>query len=225
MKKHHVLETSQFSPFGGVRGGRPSIAIYIIAILHIVGLFGLNSGFREYFSLLTPINLLVTAGLFFFSSEGINTRAYVSLFLVFACGFGIEWIGVNTGFPFGKYEYGTVLGPKLGNTPLLIGVNWSMLVLSVMMIGRLFSKNAFVIALIGGLLMTGLDILIEPIAIKTGMWHWFGQHPPLQNYIAWFVIAAILTAAVHKIAPQLKNPAAAGFFTVQVIFFSVMNLV
>jgi hypothetical protein len=34
----------------------------------------------------------------------------------------------------------------------------------------------------------------------------------------------MLTALVHKIAPQLKNPAAAGFFTIQVIFFLVMNL-
>lgn len=149
----------------------------------------------------------------------------MSLFLVFACGFGIEWIGVNTGFPFGKYEYGTVLGPKVGNTPLLIGVNWSMLVLSVVFIGRLFSKSTWAIAIIGGLLMTGLDILIEPVAIKTGMWHWFGAQPPLQNYVAWFIIASVLTAAVHKISPQLKNPAAAGFFTIQVIFFAVMNLV
>ena len=204
---------------------KPFVAIYIIVILHVVGIFGLNSGFRDFFSLLTPVNLLVTAGLFFFSSTGINTRAYLSLFLVFACGFGIEWIGVNTGFPFGQYEYGTVLGPKVGNTPLLIGVNWSMLVLSVVFIGRLFSKNILAIAIIGGLLMTGLDILIEPVAIKTGMWHWFGMQPPIQNYIAWFVIAAILSAAVHKISPQLKNPAAAGFFTIQVIFFAVMNLV
>lgn len=203
---------------------KPENALYIIIILHIVGMFGLNSGFREFFGLLTPINLLITAGLFFFSSEGINTRAYISLLLVFVCGFGIEWIGVNTGFPFGQYEYGTVLGPKIGHTPLLIGVNWSMLVLSVVFIGRLFSKNTFVIAIIGGLLMTGLDILIEPVAIKTGMWHWFGSQPPLQNYVAWFGIAGLLSAAVHKIAPQLKNPAAVGFFTIQVIFFAVMSL-
>jgi putative membrane protein len=204
---------------------RPAIAIYIIAILHIVGLFGLNSAFREFFSLLTPVNLLATAGLFFWSCKGKNTRGYLSVLLIFVCGFGIEWVGVNTGFPFGKYEYGTVLGPKVGNTPLLIGVNWSMLVLSVVFIGRLVAKSAWAIGLVGGALMTALDILIEPVAIKTGMWHWFGQQPPVQNYVAWFVIAAILSAAVHKMAPQLKNPAGAGFFAIQVIFFAVMALV
>jgi hypothetical protein len=51
------------------------------------------------------------------------------------------------------------------------------------------------------------------------------KHHPVQNYLAWFVIASVLTALViHRIAPQLKNPAAAGFFTIQVIFFLVMNL-
>jgi putative membrane protein len=99
-----------------------------------------------------------------------------------------------------------------------------MLVVSVLLIARLFSKNSIIIGLIGGLLMTLLDVLIEPVAIKTGMWHWFGEAPPVQNYLAWFVIASMLTALVHKIAPQLKNPAAAGFFTIQVIFFLVMNL-
>ena len=203
---------------------KPANALYIIAILHVVGMFGLNSGFHEYFSLLTPINLMATAGLFLYSSSGLNTRAIIGFLLVFTCGFGIEWIGVNTGFPFGNYEYGSVLGPKIGNTPVLIGVNWTMLVVSVMLVARLISKSTLAIGLIGGLLMTGLDILIEPVAIKTGMWHWYGEVPPIQNYLAWFVIASMLTATLHKIAPQLKNPAAAGFFTIQVIFFLVMNL-
>lgn len=203
---------------------KPANAIYIIAILHVVGMFGLNSGFREYFSLLTPLNLLAAAGLFFYSSTGLNTRAAIAILMAFVCGFGIEWVGVNTGFPFGDYEYGTVLGPKLGNTPFLIGVNWAMLVVSVTLIGRLISRNTVVIGLIGGLLMTLLDILIEPVAIKTGMWHWYGENPPVQNYLAWFVIAGVLSALLHRIAPQLKNPAAAGFFTIQVIFFLVMNL-
>ena len=204
---------------------KPENAIYIIAILHVVGLFGLNSGFREFFQLLTPLNLLIAAGLFLYTSTGINTRASIGLATVYACGFGIEWIGVNTGFPFGTYAYGTVLGPKLGNTPLLIGVNWVMLVTTVTLIGRLFSQHTAVIAVIGGLLMTLLDILIEPVAIQTGMWHWFGHNPPIQNYIAWFVIASLLTAFLHELSPRIKNPAAVGFYAIQFIFFAVMNLV
>jgi uncharacterized membrane protein len=96
---------------------KPENAIYIIGILHVVGMFGLNSGFREFFSLLTPLNLLAAAGLFFYSSTGLNTRAAIGILTAFVCGFGIEWMGVNTGFPFGNYEYGSVLGPKIGNTP------------------------------------------------------------------------------------------------------------
>ena len=204
---------------------KPENAIYIIAILHVVGIFGLNSPFRAFFQLLTPLNLMAAAGLFFYSATGINTRAIIGLLIVFLCGFGIEWVGVNTGFPFGHYEYGAVLGPKIGNTPLLIGVNWAMLVTAVVLIARLISDKTWVIALAGGLFMMLLDVLIEPVAIKTGMWHWFGENPPIQNFVAWFVIASVLTAVLHKLAPKLDNQACVGFYTIQAIFFAVMNLV
>lgn len=204
---------------------KPENALYIVAILHLVGLFGLNSAYKSIFLLLTPLNLLVALGLFLYSATGVNKQTIFGLLLIFLFGFGVEVLGVNTGIPFGKYAYGSVLGPKLWRTPIMIGVNWALLVASVVLIARRIGKNTFAIAFFGGLTMTLLDVLIEPVAIKTGMWHWFGQEPPVQNYAAWFVIAFVFSALFHKMAVRFNNVAALGFFVVQVVFFAVMNLV
>ena len=42
----------------------------------------------------------------------------------FSIGFLVEVIGVNYGIIFGNYTYGKVLGFKVLNVPLMIGVNW-----------------------------------------------------------------------------------------------------
>ena len=38
--------------------------------------------------------------------------------------YAVEVIGVQTGFPFGDYQYGTRLGTTLYDTPPMIGVLW-----------------------------------------------------------------------------------------------------
>lgn len=203
----------------------PRRAVYIIAILHVVGMFGLNSSYKEFFLLLTPLNLLSSTILFLFTSKELNIRSYSIFLLVAILGFAVELVGVNTGFPFGVYEYGPVLGPKLINTPLMIGVNWVMLVISTMLIARLITQKTWAVATIGASLMTFLDFFIEPVAIKTGMWHWFGQTVPFQNYASWFIVAWALIYLAHKTLPQIVNPAAVGVYTIQLSFFLVMNLV
>lgn len=206
----------------------PRQAIYIITILHIVGLFGLNSSFKEYFALLTPINLLAGTILFLGTAEGLEAKNIWVLATIAVVGFFVEVIGVNTGFPFGNYVYGSVLGIKAINTPLMIGVNWLMLVVPAMLIGRLvISKNraGWKVALIAALAMVLLDFLIEPVAIKTGMWHWYGRAVPVANYVSWFVVAFFLAWLAHYFLPRLQHSAAVGFFTIQIGFFLVMILV
>jgi len=204
-------------------------AIYIITILHVVGLFGLNSGFKEFFTLLTPINLLAGTALFLGTAKGLQAKNVWVLATIALVGFFVEVLGVNTGFPFGVYQYGYVLGFKLINTPLMIGINWLMLVVPAMLIGRLVLadkvKAGWKVALVAAAAMMILDFLIEPVAIKTGMWHWYGVAVPIQNYISWFIVAFGLCWFAHVFLPNLKHQSAVGFFTIQVGFFMVMNLV
>ena len=55
--------------------------------------------------------------------------------IAIAClGFFIEVIGVKTGFIFGSYYYGAAMGIKILAVPLLIGLNWSILVYSTSLV-------------------------------------------------------------------------------------------
>ncbi|MFN2335752.1 MAG: carotenoid biosynthesis protein, partial [Bacteroidales bacterium] len=50
--------------------------------------------------------------------------------------FLIEAVGVNTGRIFGTYTYGKALGPALWNTPVIIGLNWFLLIYCTNVISR-----------------------------------------------------------------------------------------
>ncbi len=55
---------------------------------------------------------------------GIRTTAAVVLVTTVG-GLGVEALGVATGFPFGRYAYGTALGPQLVGVPLVIPLAWT----------------------------------------------------------------------------------------------------
>ena len=47
---------------------------------------------------------------------------------IFLAGFVVEMIGTNSGLIFGGYTYGPTLGLKVGETPVLMGLNWIMMI-------------------------------------------------------------------------------------------------
>jgi len=78
----------------------------------------------------------------------------------------VEAIGVTTGVVFGSYAYGDPFGIKIFETPIMIGVNWFFLALSTYGVLQYFTKKALWLILIPPILMTSLDYLVEPVAIK-----------------------------------------------------------
>lgn len=106
-------------------------------------------------------------------------------------GFIAESLGVNFGLIFGTYSYGENLGYKLLGVPLMICVNWVLLIATSADIAKYISKNIIVSALIGSALLTGLDIILEVFAPRFDFWEFENGVVPLQNYIGWFVTAFV----------------------------------
>ncbi|MGB0424626.1 MAG: carotenoid biosynthesis protein, partial [Flavobacteriales bacterium] len=104
-----------------------NISIFLIVILHMVGFVGLISGYQDLFKLLTPLHLLVTSIIVLFHFP---KRTFLTITIVGILAWILEFIGVNTSFPFGEYTYGQTLGWKIGGTPVLIAANWLILLLS-----------------------------------------------------------------------------------------------
>ena len=196
----------------------PGVWILLLTIIYMVGLAGiLYPPTRALTIGLTPINLLLCAGVLLFFEKQPNARFILAAFLVAILGFSVEWIGITTGFPFGPYHYEETLGLKWASVPLLIGINWFVLIYSTQSIGVRLSiwQNA----LLGATLMMGYDLLLEPFAIRFDLWEWHEAEVPVQNYVAWWGIAFGLHLLFRQIAGKRKNPLAIAVLTLQSLFF------
>jgi putative membrane protein len=200
---------------------KKNIAISIIIVFHVVGLIGFLY-FPETFKKLSPVNLLLSAVLILFTSKQTHIMFYGSMIGIAILGFFIEVIGVKTGFIFGSYYYGAAMGIKILAVPLLIGLNWSILVYSTSQFCKF--KSDLLNAIFGAFLMTFLDYFIEQSASKFDFWHWKNNHIPLQNYIAWFLISLVLNLIFQKTIAQPDNKTAKAFYLTELAFFSILFL-
>ena len=148
----------------------------------------------------------------------------VSLVAVGIAGWLVEAIGTNTGIIFGGYTYGQSLGFKVFGTPLSMAVNWMISVYMVAIVLKYWFKNIWMLGLIGALLMVLYDILLEPVAIRLDMWSWDAGTPPIQNYVAWFVVSFPLVVLLGRYVKKAENPLAALVLVCQILFFGILNL-
>jgi uncharacterized membrane protein len=116
----------------------------------------------------------------------------------------MEDIGVQTGFVFGKYHYGALLGAKLGHVPVLIPLAWFMMIYPSWMVARAILsdidfrtfKGITVLAVVAGFVMTGWDVVMDPGMAAAGNWVWerggayFGV--PRHNYLGWLATTFIV---------------------------------
>lgn len=167
------------------------------------------------------MNLLL-CGTLIFLTETESKKALAIFLVIFSGGFLIELIGTQTGYLFGNYEYGEVLGWKLAGVSLIIGVNWYAIVLASASLVRFLKMNIFLQAILAGLLCVGMDFIIEPVAINYGFWSWEGNEIPLFNYITWFLFACLFSYLYLKNSAE-TNKTAAWLYLIWILFFIILN--
>jgi len=196
------------------------VAVTVLFVFHAVGFWGLvYSGRAAYFQALTPMNLLLTNVLLFSFHRRWNSRFLLFAGVVFAVGFAAEVVGVHTGLLFGTYRYGAALGLKLWEVPLLIGLNWLMLVYATGHITNLTRWAKVPKALLGAVLMVLLDFFIEPVAVQYDFWSWQADNIPLSNFVGWFIVAFALQLYFQKGGFFKSNRLAPYVYLVQLLFF------
>lgn len=200
--------------------------IGLLLLFYFFGLLGMAlPEYRDFFLPLTPLNLLLTLVVFYKVNNNFSGKFLVLSAAIFLIGFSVEAVGVATGVLFGSYEYGAPFGFKIFETPLMIGVNWLFLALSTYGIVQHFTKKAFLLILVPPLLMTGLDVLVEPIAIKLDFWSWENDVIPFQNYVMWFITSLAIHSIVYFFKPTINAKISFVILAVQVFFFGVLNLI
>ncbi|MBM3399034.1 MAG: carotenoid biosynthesis protein [Bacteroidetes bacterium] len=199
--------------------------VAIAAIVYAVGITGLFiASTRSQIMGLTPVNLALSLLVPLIFQKKWSAGLFIGLLCVGVCGFFIEYAGVHTGLIFGKYHYGNTLGPGWQGIPYMIGVNWAMLVFfSVSALsGRI--GNAWGLALAGAAIMTFYDYIMEPVAVRMGLWYWDKRIIPMQNYVAWFVCSFVLIRLYLWLAKPEQNPVAASLLVIQTAFFAALRL-
>ena len=137
----------------------------------------------------------------------------------------MEAIGVTTVVVFGSYAYGDPFGIKIFETPIMIGVTWFFLALSTYGVLQYFTKKALWLILIPPILMTSLDYLVEPVAIKLDFGNWENEIIPLQNYLMWFIKSIFIHGLIYFFRPKINTKVSFIIIGTQLIFFGVLNLV
>lgn len=171
---------------------------------------------------LTPFALLLSTGALAFFHGAFIRKEAILFGIIFLAGFFIEAIGVYTGSIFGHYHYGNSLGLKVFNTPLMIGLNWLLLVYLTASVMELTEIHSAWKVIIGSLLMLGYDIILEQVAPEIDMWYWQNGNAPLQNYLSWFIIALVFHALVRSFKASLKNKLGPFLFVCQTVFFILL---
>lgn len=211
-------------------------------LFHLSGLIGiLFTDYRNWFIDNTPLNLSLMALLLLWNQPKPNKGFFFFFLICFSTGMITEMIGVNTGYLFGNYSYGNVLGTKWMGVPLLIGINWFVTVYCCLIIMEQLHrwvKSRFIkedqplpsekfetlsVIVDGALLASFFDWLMEPIAVKLGYWQWASETIPVFNYVCWFLISVVLIIIARKLSFNKENPFAIHLIFIQALFFLTLR--
>ncbi len=196
----------------------------LIVFWYTGGVIGfLTPDLKPVFQQLTPFGMGLAAVLLLYFHEPKNLKSWLFFAFIVLFSFIAELIGVNTQLLFGKYEYGIALGFKLWNTPLVIGLNWLVLVYCIASLAKSF-RNRWYFPLAGASVMVAFDWLMEPVANATGMWIWTDGNIPLKNYMDWFLISGFIFLMIRILKVEFNNRIAGLLLAMQGLFFLALNL-
>jgi putative membrane protein len=199
-------------------------AAAFLIIIYTVGIAGfMIPATKALFRNLIPLALLVSALLLIlFHKPGFNAKTIITFTIIAVFSFLIEALGVKTGYIFGQYDYGDTLGPKMAGTPLLIGVNWLMLVYCTKVIADSITTKKSIRLFAPPFFMVIYDLILEQAAPFLGMWSWVDGKIPVRNYIAWFGLSFLFILMIRLLKLSFSNKLAVYVMITQFIFFVIL---
>lgn len=193
----------------------------MVILFYSVGVAGIAIPVTQtFFKALIPFALLMSFILILlFHKSWKRWHTIVAFIVICNLSYLVEVLGVRTHLIFGNYVYGDRLGFKLFDTPLMIGINWVMVVYcSASMLVWTRWPSAIQV-LVASVLLVLYDLVLEHVAPLLGMWSWEGNNIPLQNYIAWFILAVGFHGLLKWMKVRTINPVAPAILICQFLFF------
>ena len=197
--------------------------LYFLILIYVSGAIGFlfNPGF---FAPFTPLTLAFTCFVFLIHQPLNNLNYTLSFIGLAAVGFVAEVIGVKTGVVFGNYYYGNALGYKVLAVPLVISLNWGLLINIGVLVATYLSKKPLLIATLAVFIITGVDLVIEQVASQMDYWHFSNGIAGIQNYIGWFIISFFTSWLLQKHLVKGDKKIALVFLLLQLFFFGLIYI-
>ena len=197
--------------------------LYFLILIYVSGAIGFlfNPGF---FAPFTPLTLAFTCFVFLIHQPLNNLNYTLSFIGLAVIGFVAEVIGVKTGVVFGNYYYGNALGYKVLAVPLVISLNWGLLINIGVLVATYLSKKPLLIATLAAFIITGVDLVIEQVASQMDYWHFSNGIAGIQNYIGWFIISFFTSWLLQKHLVKVDKKIALVFLLLQLFFFGLIYI-
>lgn len=197
--------------------------LYFLILVYVSGAIGFlfSPGF---FAPFTPLTLAFTCFVFLIHQPLNNLNYTLSFIGLAAVGFVAEVIGVKTGVVFGNYYYGNALGYKVLGVPLVISLNWGLLINIGVLVATYLSKKPLLTATLSALIITGVDLVIEQVSSQMDYWHFSNGIAGIQNYIGWFIISFFTSWLLQKHLVKGDKKIALVFLLLQLFFFGLIYI-
>jgi uncharacterized membrane protein len=166
-------------------------------------------------------------------------RAILAFFAIcIVVGNVVEKIGVLTGFPFGHYHFTAVMGPKIFQIPVFLGLaylgmgylSWTTAdAILGSITAQLGKSRLFTLPLVAAFVMVAWDLASDPVwATIVRAWVWrdggvyFGV--PLSNFFGWYLnvyivfqlFAFYLSRRARRVTPLAHN-----YWRLPILFYGV----
>ncbi len=220
---------------------KTQIATALAIFFHTIGLVGMFFN-KNFFVATTALNLLLMACLLFYTQQKINIAFILFAIICFITGIVVEVVGTSTGYLFGQYAYGNMLGWSIKSVPIVIGINWFIIIYCCgitthTIMNKLTARlqipegtaypglKSLSVISDGALLAVFFDWIMEPAAIKLGYWAWLVDDGaiPSFNYLTWFVVSLALMAAFSLLKFNKQNIFAVNLLMIMITFFLLIR--
>ena len=196
-----------------------SYFLYFLILVYVSGSIGFVVN-PTFFSPFTPYTLLFTCFVFLIHQPISDNKYITAFFSIAVLGYIIELIGIKTGLLFGNYSYGNGLGFKLLDVPLIISINWAMLICAGIVTVRKVFRNKFIVISVTALVVTFIDLIIEQVAHKLDFWQFEGGLPGLHNYLGWIGVVFFTSYIFYPLIIKGNSMVSSIVLILQIIFFT-----
>ena len=200
-------------------------SIFFVWLINISGFFGVLSDQKEFFLSTSPFAILISFILLILNYNFRQKGFFTALISIITIGFLVEFLGVNYDLFFGSYEYGNNLGYKIGGVPIIMSINWLVLIFLTGSFTEKIIPNSLPLKVIfASLLMVFIDIFLEICAPKLDYWKFNEEVVPMSNYNSWFIISAICLYIYFRSIKDKEHKLSTNMLVIHLAFFGLLSV-